>query len=970
MGDRKADSSSSSSSSVKLRNLGAQKKKKGQQQQGRKPLHDGDYEKIGAGSPEEGVAVGISSGYWIGFLILLALSLLGIALGGTGVGLHFTESNVTNCTNCTSTNVTVGPTITLPPGSPASVTNIGTDINVVLQFEIGQGEDGEDGVCTGNCTDGKDANVTAGNTTTLPPGSMALVTNVGTPNDAIFNFYIPQGADGNCTGKCTDGEDATIAVGMVTTLPPGSSCTVTNVGTPSAAIFDFGITKGDPGLDSNITVGTVTTLPPGSSCTVTNVGTPNAAIFDFGITKGDAGENSTCTVPCINGTDSTISVGMVTTLPPGSSCTVTNVGTPSNAILDFGITKGDPGLDSNITVGMVTTLPPGSSCTVTNVGTPNAAILDFGITKGDPGLDSNITVGMVTTLPPGSPCTVTNVGTPNAAIFDFGITKGDPGLDSNITVGMVTTLPQVSSCQVTNVGTPNAAIFDFGITKGDTGENGTCTAPCVNGTNPTIAVGTTTTLSAGSPATVVNVGTPDNAVLNFGIPNGSAATISVGTTSTLPPWGSAVVTNVGTSSAAVFNFQLPQGIPASVGNYSRIGIVDLVFGNDTTGAISTSTSVIPMPFKTIEAALLAAGILASSGSPIVIIVHPGLYAAPTSGLLVPSWVRLQGTNMDAVRIQRLNIVSALGTMVGLGPFAEIWDLTLEMTSSVHIVPPGFIEALGITDCTQRIVNVNITIDTSTASSGGLSNIHGISITEQCPTAITTTVLEDVTVSVQSAGLGQKRGILMSFGGATSLIRMTRCNIVCNNPSNDPTVTDYVAVDARGIGTNATIITSFSMFSGYSNDISIAAEQTDSLMLFSTLLAHSTTRGFPIVNQNTPAPLIWGDPGVLPLSSAYMRFGSGISSATNEIMWDVVQPFLASQLIVRCITAPSIGQYVIFTLRKSAADTLLFVNLTDTAIFVRNSFTAITYNTGNTVSMKLNSTAASSAADCIVSITMY
>ena len=90
----------------------------------------------------------------------------------------------------------------------------------------------------------------------------------------------------------------------------------------------------------------------------------------------------------------------------------------------------------------------------------------------------------------------------------------------------------------------------------------------------TVAVGTTTTLSAGSNATVVNGGTSGNLVLNFGIPkgdtgnpgadgedgqDGAAATIAVGTVTTVSSASPATVTNVGTSSAAVFNFEIPRG---------------------------------------------------------------------------------------------------------------------------------------------------------------------------------------------------------------------------------------------------------------------------------------------------------------------------------------------------------------------------------------------------------------------------
>lgn len=45
------------------------------------------------------------------------------------------------------------------------------------------------------------------------------------------------------------GEGATIEIGTVTTLPPGSPATVTNSGTLTEAVFDFGVPEGEPGED-------------------------------------------------------------------------------------------------------------------------------------------------------------------------------------------------------------------------------------------------------------------------------------------------------------------------------------------------------------------------------------------------------------------------------------------------------------------------------------------------------------------------------------------------------------------------------------------------------------------------------------------------------------------------------------------------------------------------------------------------
>ena len=97
------------------------------------------------------------------------------------------------------------------------------------------------------------------------------------------------------------GTAATIAVGTTTTLSPGDSATVANVGTSSAAVFNFGIPSGltgaagatgatgSPGTAATIAAGTTTTGAPGSSASVTNSGTSGAAVFDFAIPRGDVG---------------------------------------------------------------------------------------------------------------------------------------------------------------------------------------------------------------------------------------------------------------------------------------------------------------------------------------------------------------------------------------------------------------------------------------------------------------------------------------------------------------------------------------------------------------------------------------------------------------------------------------------------------------------------------------------------------
>ena len=142
---------------------------------------------------------------------------------------------------------------------------------------------------------GQAATITAGTATSLPAGSTPTVVNSGTSTNAVFNFGIPKGDKGDTGATGAPGQAATIAVGTTSTLPAGSSATVTNSGTSSAAVFNFGVPKGDkgdtgtPGSAATVAVGTVTTGTPSTPASVTNVGTSTAAIFDFVIPKGDTG---------------------------------------------------------------------------------------------------------------------------------------------------------------------------------------------------------------------------------------------------------------------------------------------------------------------------------------------------------------------------------------------------------------------------------------------------------------------------------------------------------------------------------------------------------------------------------------------------------------------------------------------------------------------------------------------------------
>ncbi len=153
----------------------------------------------------------------------------------------------------------------------------------------------------------------------------------------------PQGPQGN------PGTVATIAAGTTTTGAAGTSASVVNAGTSSAAVFNFTIPKGDtgatgptgstgsPGAAATVAAGTTTTGAAGTSASVINSGTSSAAVFNFTIPRGDVGATGA------TGSAATVAAGTTTTGAAGTSASVTNSGTSSAAVFNFTIPRGDTG---------------------------------------------------------------------------------------------------------------------------------------------------------------------------------------------------------------------------------------------------------------------------------------------------------------------------------------------------------------------------------------------------------------------------------------------------------------------------------------------------------------------------------------------------------------------------------------------------------------------------------------------------
>ena len=230
-------------------------------------------------------------------------------------------------------HIEIGETTTGEPGTPASVTNSGTNTAPVLNFTIPEGEKGDA------------ATIQVGTVTASEPGSKPQVKNSGTENAAVFDFVLPRGQTG------PTGPAATIEVESTVTGEPGTQASVENVGTTGAAKLRFTIPRGNTGRDGvtpTLAAGNVETLEPGQPATASVTGEGPAYQINLGIPRGQTGAQGAPGQDGQDGQDGqtpTIAVGTVTTLDPGQDATAEITGETPNLVLSLGIPQGKPGQD-------------------------------------------------------------------------------------------------------------------------------------------------------------------------------------------------------------------------------------------------------------------------------------------------------------------------------------------------------------------------------------------------------------------------------------------------------------------------------------------------------------------------------------------------------------------------------------------------------------------------------------------------
>jgi len=372
--------------------------------------------------------------------------------------------------------------------------------------------------------------------------------------------------------------------------------------------------------------------------------------------------------------------------------------------------------------------------------------------------------------------------------------------------------------------------------------------------------------------------------------------------------------------------------PTDFGNVVR---VDQVFGNDATGQRNGS------PFLTINAALA----VALPGD--VVWIFPGTYA---ESFTIPTGVTVRGLATKAVTISRSVAVDT--DLITMGENTRLEDVALVLTSASHVNLRGIVFP-GTTSATAKLRTATLLVDNASAPGAGTSEVYGIHSNGTGTPGEEISAVRACTITVNSTGLGAKRGILVD---TPNDFHIRDANIAVTNTGGGS------AIGAETNNAGALFTTRTSTISGNTADIS---QTLGTMTIVTTDLLHATANGFGFSTDISPSLIVWADVGTLPAGTNFMHVGT--DTPANEMFVRTNQPLLVKSLSVRTRTPP--GSTDTWTLFKNGIATPFTLSLTTPNTDNVNNAQSVSYAAGDSISLQVTRGLAG-ASETVVVMDLY
>jgi hypothetical protein len=400
--------------------------------------------------------------------------------------------------------------------------------------------------------------------------------------------------------------------------------------------------------------------------------------------------------------------------------------------------------------------------------------------------------------------------------------------------------------------------------------------------------------------------------------------------------------------------------------------VDSVYGNDATASVGGS------PYLTVQAAVAAV----SSG--MTVWVHPGTYTL-SAGITLPDGICLRGQNTQTTTIQMLG-VTANTTLITMGENTRIEDLTMKLTSPGHYTLKGIVFP-GSTNVTAKIRTSVLTVDNSAANNSGTSNVYGVEATGSGslgPASFSFNSLKGSTINVNSNGLGNKRGVLVS---GACIVTTRDLNIYVAAPRETNSTGSYVGVETTNssaqIQCRSTTIGS-PVTTGNFTSSDILQTQGSIQLGPGVDLVNKTAGGQNFTVYIYPTTIFYNVIGDLKTgpTSGYLGPGSVSASSgsggaisypnTSPLYYHLQQKAIMFGLFVKLTTAPGTGHSVTVTVYKNDVATAFTVTLanTDTSATYYASSVDFPQNVELSVGVTYTGNNANTAHDLVIQIDMF